>query len=94
MVRVPVLSVQIWVAPPIVSQELSYLTKLLRFRICALETLRDIVTARGNPSGIATTIIVIEIIIPLIISVQNLLSALKLKFSFWQFSISLQWNKF
>ena len=48
------------------------------------------VTARGNPSGIATTIIVIEIIIPLIISVQNLLSALKLKLSFWQFSTSLQ----
>jgi len=51
------------VARPIVSADASFLTKLFNFCIYALEKLNEIVTARGKPSGIATTIIVIEIII-------------------------------
>lgn len=62
-VSVPVLSEQIWVARPIVSADASFRTKLFNFYICALEKLNEIVTASGKPSGIATTIMVIEIII-------------------------------
>jgi hypothetical protein len=51
------------VAPPIVSEEANFLTRLLSFFIAALEKLSDMVTARGRPSGIATTITVIEIMI-------------------------------
>lgn len=42
----------------------------------ALEKLREIVTASGSPSGIATTITVIAIIIVFNNSVKNLLSRL------------------
>ena len=60
-VRVPVLSEQMWVAPPMVSEEANFLTRLLSFFMAALEKLSEMVTARGRPSGIATTITVIEI---------------------------------
>lgn len=58
-VRVPVLSEQIWVAPPMVSEEAIFLTRLLSFCILALEKLSEIVTASGRPSGMATTTTVI-----------------------------------
>mmetsp|Transcript_15972 Transcript_15972/g.26936 ORF Transcript_15972/g.26936 Transcript_15972/m.26936 type:complete len:202 (+) Transcript_15972:2344-2949(+) len=54
-VRVPVLSEQMWVALPMVSEEASFRTRLFSFLILALEKLREIVTARGSPSGMATT---------------------------------------
>jgi hypothetical protein len=53
--------VQIYVALPIVSQDSNFLTRLFSFTILALEKLKEIVTAKGRPSGIATTIIVIDI---------------------------------
>ena len=62
-VRVPVLSEQMCVAPPMVSEEANFLTRLFSFFIAALEKLSDMVTARGRPSGIATTITVIEMMI-------------------------------
>ena len=62
LVSVPVLSEQIMLAPPIVSQACNYLTKFLSSIIFPTETARDRVTARGKPSGIATTKIVIAII--------------------------------
>lgn len=62
-VRVPVLSEQMWVAPPMVSEEANFLTRLLSFFMAALEKLNEMVTARGRPSGMATTITVIEIMI-------------------------------
>jgi hypothetical protein len=51
------------VAPPIVSEDASFLTRLLSFFMAALEKLNEMVTARGRPSGMATTITVIEIMI-------------------------------
>merc|ERR1719272_1241684 len=62
MVRVPVLSEQIWVAPPIVSADERVLTRLFSFCIFLEAKLREMVTANGSPSGIATTITVIAII--------------------------------
>lgn len=59
MVRVPVLSEQIVLAPPMVSQASIFLTKLLSSSIFLTEKARDKVTDRGRPSGIATTITVI-----------------------------------
>lgn len=56
-VNVPVLSVQITWAEPIVSQQLSCLTKLFYFNICLTEKAKESVTASGSPSGTATTII-------------------------------------
>lgn len=73
-VRVPVLSEQMWVAPPMVSAEASFLTRLFIFLILAEEKLREMVTARGSPSGIATTTIVIAIIMVPSKSVQSLFS--------------------
>lgn len=64
-VKVPVLSEQIWVHPPIVSAEARFLTKLFSFCILALEKLNEIVTAKGRPSGIATTTTVIAMMIVL-----------------------------
>jgi hypothetical protein len=61
LVKVPVLSEQMCVAPPIVSADAIFLTRLLSFCILALEKLKEMVTARGNPSGMATTTTVIEI---------------------------------
>ncbi len=49
------------------------------------EELKDMVTAKGKPSGIATTIIVIDIIIASNISNQSLLFSVKLKFKISQF---------
>ena len=59
LVSVPVLSLQIVVAPPIVSQASSTLTKLLSFIIFIMEYASEMVTARGRPSGTATTMMVI-----------------------------------
>jgi hypothetical protein len=59
-VRVPVLSEQIQFAPPIVSQADIYLTKLLSNNIFLTENAKERVTAKGSPSGMATTITVIE----------------------------------
>jgi hypothetical protein len=61
LVKVPVLSEQICVAPPIVSADASLRTRFSSFYILALAKLREMVTARGNPSGMATTTTVIEI---------------------------------
>lgn len=61
LVKVPVLSEQICVAPPIVSADASFLTRFYNFSIFALAKLSEIVTASGKPSGIATTTTVIEI---------------------------------
>lgn len=68
-VKVPVLSEQIWVAPPMVSEEANLRTRLFNFLIWAEEKDREIVTASGRPSGIATTITVIEMMIVFRISV-------------------------
>ena len=56
-VKVPVLSVQIILAPPIVSHACIFLTKLLLSINFLIEKAKLRVTANGNPSGIATTII-------------------------------------
>ncbi|PRQ36178.1 hypothetical protein RchiOBHm_Chr4g0388571 [Rosa chinensis] len=58
MVRVPVLSVQIVVADPMVSQAESFRTIALSTIILFMEYARVRVTANGRPSGIATTTIV------------------------------------
>ena len=52
---------QIWSAPPIVSDASSFLTRLFSYFIFITEYAREMVTARGSPSGIATTTIVIAI---------------------------------
>jgi len=44
-------------APPIVSQAYSYLTKFYSFSIFLTENAKDNVTASGRPSGIAITTI-------------------------------------
>ena len=59
IVRVPVLSEQILLAPPIVSQAYIFLTKFSSISIFLTENARERVTARGKPSGMATTITVI-----------------------------------
>jgi hypothetical protein len=56
------LSEQIAFAPPIISQDLSYLTKFLSYNIFLTEYANDKVTAKGRPSGIATTTTVMAII--------------------------------
>lgn len=61
-----------WVTAPIVSAEANFLTKLFSFYILALEKLSEIVTAKGRPSGIATTITVIAMMIVFNNSVKNL----------------------
>mmetsp|Transcript_211 Transcript_211/g.230 ORF Transcript_211/g.230 Transcript_211/m.230 type:complete len:214 (+) Transcript_211:727-1368(+) len=57
-VRVPVLSEQMAVAPPMVSQAANTRTKLLSFIIFFIEYAKEIVTASGKPSGTATTTMV------------------------------------
>ena len=59
-VSVPVLSEQIVVAEPMVSQALRALTRLLSAIIFDEEKARDRVTASGRPSGTATARIVID----------------------------------
>jgi hypothetical protein len=49
------------VAHPIVSQALSFLTKLCSFVILLDEKAKDNVTASGSPSGTATARTVIEV---------------------------------
>jgi hypothetical protein len=61
-VRVPVLSEQILLAPPIVSQAYIFLTKLLSSSIFFTENASESVTESGSPSGMATTMTVIPII--------------------------------
>lgn len=58
MVKVPVLSEQMLLAPPIVSQASIFLTKFWSLSIFLTEKANDKVTANGNPSGMATTITV------------------------------------
>jgi hypothetical protein len=58
MVRVPVLSEQILLAPPIVSQASIFLTKFWSLSIFFTEKAKYSVTAKGKPSGMATTITV------------------------------------
>lgn len=58
-VRVPVLSEQILLAPPIVSQAYIFLTKFWSTSIFLTENANERVTANGSPSGIATTMTVI-----------------------------------
>lgn len=45
-----------------VSEDAIFLTRLFNFCILALEKLREMVTARGRPSGMATTTMVIAMI--------------------------------
>lgn len=61
-VRVPVLSEQIYEAPPIVSEASSLQTKFCSSFIFMTEYASEMVTASGNPSGTATTTTVIPII--------------------------------
>uniref|UniRef100_A0A0A9GLQ6 Uncharacterized protein n=1 Tax=Arundo donax TaxID=35708 RepID=A0A0A9GLQ6_ARUDO len=70
MVRVPVLSLQIVVADPIVSQDESRLTRALSCIIFRIEYARVNVTAKGSPSGTATTTIVTAIVKILIASIN------------------------
>ena len=77
-VSVPVLSEQMCVAEPIVSDEFKFRTKLLSFLICLLEKLSEIVTASGRPSGIAQTITEMEMMTPSRMLVQNLFPSEKL----------------
>jgi hypothetical protein len=58
LVILPVLSEQILVTPPIISQEDSYFTRLFSSFILLTEYAKAIVTANGSPSGTATTTIV------------------------------------
>ena len=58
LVSVPVLSVQIVSAPPIVSEDANLRTQLFSLFIFMTEKAKDIVTARGRPSGIAITMTV------------------------------------
>jgi hypothetical protein len=48
-VSVPVLSVQMTCAEPMVSQQASFLTKFFSYNICLTEKARERVTARGRP---------------------------------------------
>lgn len=57
----PVLSLQISFAPPIVSLACNLFTKLFSLNIFWTLNASEIVTARGKPSGTATTIIVTAI---------------------------------
>jgi hypothetical protein len=59
MVRVPVLSEQMLLAPPIVSQAYIFLTRFWSLSIFFTENARERVTERGSPSGMATTTTVI-----------------------------------
>ena len=60
-VRVPVLSVQITVTAPMVSQACSFLTRLLLFSMRLIFRASDSVTAIGKPSGTAITMSVTAI---------------------------------
>jgi hypothetical protein len=61
-VNVPVLSEQMSVALPIVSHAANTRIKLLSFNILRVEYAREMVTAKGRPSGMATTTTVMEVI--------------------------------
>lgn len=76
-VSVPVLSEQMCVAEPIVSEEFRFRTKLLSSFILELEKLSEMVTASGRPSGIAHTITEIEMMMPSSMFIQNLLPSSK-----------------
>ena len=68
MVRVPVLSEHISLAPPIVSEDSSFLTRLFSFFIFITEKAKESVTAKGKPSGTAMTITVMAVMTILMIS--------------------------
>jgi hypothetical protein len=59
IVSVPVLSEQMLLAPPIVSQAYMRLTKFWSFNIFLTEKAKERVTERGSPSGMAITMMVI-----------------------------------
>ena len=61
VVNVPVLSLQMFVAPPMASHALSLLTRLLSLYIFCIEYAKLRVTASGSPSGTATTTMVTAI---------------------------------
>jgi len=61
-VKVPVLSEQIVVAPPMISQLASCFTRLFSSFILFTLYASAIDTAKGRPSGTATTIIVTAVI--------------------------------
>ncbi|KAH3680418.1 hypothetical protein WICMUC_000349 [Wickerhamomyces mucosus] len=61
-VNVPVLSEQTAVAQLIISQDLNTLTRLASLAILVVANARANVTAKGKPSGTATTTIVIAVI--------------------------------
>ncbi len=56
-VKVPVLSVQISLAPPMISHDCNFLTKLFSSFILPTAKASAIVTLSGSPSGTAATII-------------------------------------
>ena len=58
IVRVPVLSEQMLLAPPMVSHAYIFLTKFSSSNIFLTENASDRVTASGSPSGMATTMTV------------------------------------
>lgn len=60
-VKVPVLSLQMFVALPMISQHYRCLTRLFSSFILLTEKASEIVTAKGSPSGTATTMIVTEV---------------------------------
>jgi hypothetical protein len=49
-------------APPMISQDDIFFTKLLSISIFEIEYAKEIMTAKGRPSGTATTIMVIPTI--------------------------------
>ena len=69
LVSVPVLSVQMTVAAPIVSQACSLRTRLFCLSIRLMLSARLIVTLMGSPSGTATTIRVTAIMMELSVKV-------------------------
>lgn len=80
LVSVPVLSVQISLAPPIVSVESNFLTKLFSLLIFITEKAKAKVTAIGSPSGTAITNTVIPVMKVFVNSVVNYFIALSLSY--------------
>jgi len=67
-VKTPVLPIQISLTAPSCSTDSIFLTKLLEFFIFITDAANDRVTQSGSPSGTATTMSVIDMMIKLIIS--------------------------
>mmetsp|Transcript_4290 Transcript_4290/g.13725 ORF Transcript_4290/g.13725 Transcript_4290/m.13725 type:complete len:405 (-) Transcript_4290:1425-2639(-) len=79
VVRVPVLSEQMAVALPITSHLSRWRTKLLSFIMRCSEYMREMVTARGRPSGMATTAMVMPV----------MTASRRKEYHFWSSSSSL-----